>query len=184
MRQGHIPANWRVFHANAGFFLKKTLGGIFFALIGVVSFIALLADPSMAYVPWCTTGSTEVDSGQFALARALDFAIALALLIGGLWQARNLAQLSRLQEQILVLTPDGFVVNVTEPIPHAFAEMLSISARWEKSKATFSIQQGQPVRKVSLELDNRFGNTRQIATAVVAAYNTWKKAQQNTGQSS
>jgi hypothetical protein len=165
-----------VYHASAGFFLKKTLAGIFFTLIGIGFFAALLGDSTLAVLPWCTNGSTSVTSNQFDLIRAVDFGLALVVLLGGLWQSRNLFTLSRLREQMLVLTPDGFVVNITEPTAYAFATMQTISARWNKDKVTFTLQEGQPARTRGIEVDNRFGNTKQIANDVLAMRNAWKQA--------
>ena len=176
VQQGHAPTQWQVFRARVGYHVQQILGGVFFLLLGFVGVLYLLVNPHVAIVPGYGSSDTPLDSGPFAAARTFDFVVlAIVLLVSLGLSAFAASQLATVRNQMLVLMPEGFVINARKPMAYAFSGMQAMTARNNRGTITFNVTPVGGGRGQTFRLDSRFGNAKQIATQMLAVRGEWQR---------
>jgi hypothetical protein len=111
------------------------------------------------------------------IARTVDFGVIVLFLVVGLWiGGTSAAHLTSLQNEVLVLMPQGFVIDTKTPVAYSYAAMRSLSARNSRGVVTFTITDAA-ARRQRLRLDGRFGNAGQLAGQILTMRNTFLRAQ-------
>jgi hypothetical protein len=113
-RQDAPPANWQVWRARRGFFVRQAILGATFVVLGAAGVVYLLANPTTAFVLG-TYGSDQggtLDPGTFQLVRVGDFVVVVALgVLGAYTLIRRAYEATAAAKQVLVLLPEGLVVG-------------------------------------------------------------------------
>jgi len=175
-RQGQHPPNWQVHRARSGYFVQQIILALVLLALGVGGTLYLLANPFTAFVPGYG-GSETLDPGSFAIARTVDFGVIVIFVAVGLWiGGTSLAHLSRARDEVLVLMPQGFVIDTKTPVAYSYGAMRGMSARNYRGVVTFTITDPTG-RRQRLRLDGRFGNASQLAGQVLTMRNTYLRTQ-------
>jgi hypothetical protein len=176
-RQGQNSPNWQVYRARSGYFVQQVVVGLFVLALGVGGTLYLVANPLIAIVPGSGGNSQTLDPGPFMIARTVDFGIIALILLAGLWVVVvSVAHLTRLRDEVLVLMPQGLVIDTKTPVAYSFAAMRSLSARNYRGVVTFTITDSTE-RRLRVRLDGRFGNARQLAGQILAMRNAYLRTQ-------
>jgi hypothetical protein len=178
VQHGQNPPSWQVYRARSAYFRDQILLGVFILAIVAAGAIYLLANPLIAFVPGYDTGSETLDPGSFMTARTIDFVVIGLLLVVGLVYAVNAVRnLSRVQDQVLVLMPDGFLLGTNTPVVYPFATMQALTARSYRGTITLTITKSATRSIQRVRLDGRFGNARQLAGQIMSLRNAYLRAQ-------
>lgn len=176
VRQGYVPDTWRVYHGRVGWQVQQLLVGLVILLLGFAGTIYLLLNTSIAIVPGTPGETTTVDATNLSAGRAVDFVVlAIFLALGLGLSVVASSRLTTIRDQVLVLMPDGFIINTKKPIAYSYAGMQAMSARNNRGTITFNITAAGNSRRQPLRLDGRFGNAKQLATQILVARNEWQR---------
>ena|SRR5215813_3860382 len=163
VREGKAPADWQVWRAKRSYFLGWiAMGGIWLTLSSVL-LLVLLAHPDQAVVP---LGVQSLDASGLRDWRTLDFIfVAVCILVLVAAVGKQVIELLRVESQMVVLLPDGFVIARSEPISVAFADIVPlIPATNARGTITLTVLRGSPPSPpVRLHVDERFGGAGQRA---------------------
>lgn len=170
-RNNQVPPTWQVYHGRSSFYVRQIVIGAVLLAFAAGGTIYLVAHPYIAIVPGYTSDN-PLDPQMFTFNRGLDFAIAgLVALAGIVAVIRYLLELGRVNEYVLVLMPEGFVLSTGKTIAYAYGtirEMKIVRSRYANS---LKISTWNAQKPVSVRLDGRFGNPKQLISTI---YTMWK----------
>jgi len=177
-RQGQSLPGWQVLYPKTSYLVR--LAAIFgvMAIVVVGLGIAFLSQNGFVIVPGYV--SKALDPGAFQTWRYIDeafLAILILILIGG--ASRYALELGTAQNQMLILTPEGFLLKKrsTEQFV-AYTGVTSITARAGRyGDVTLSVRAVGSNAMYKVQLDGRYGNARALASQIIAAQRQYATGQ-------
>jgi hypothetical protein len=170
LRAGMAPGGWQVLPAKRSHFVTN----------GVAGFVlAILAIAGAAYVLFTGTvfgyGLTDQTSNsELTVWLVIDLVVLLAFVIGGIVSGiRSLAQLDNLDEQALILMPEGFVMrrgsSEKQTTTVSYATVAGIRMTANRGGVYLLIQ---PIGRspFRIALDGRYGKPKQLAQQITGAF--------------
>ena len=170
-RNNQVPPTWQVYHGRSSFYVRQIVIGAIVLAFAAAGAIYLVSHPFIAIVPGYTSDN-NVDPQMFTLDRAFDFImVGLFALVGIAAVIRYLPEPGRAYQYVLVLMPEGFVLNTGKTAAYAYGtirEMKLVRSRYTSSLKIYPWNTQKPV---SVRLDGRFGNPKQLNSTI---YTMWK----------
>jgi hypothetical protein len=180
VQAGQRGQGWTVFAARRGFFMRFMLVGLLLLALAVLAGWAIASNPDTAYIPTSIgdpNTSGTLDPTSFDRWRAFD--VIVALLLGALGVStiiRYAIDYARSQDLQLIITPSGVVVRTPKVQTYPFAAVQRVQPpQVNRNQVTlvWVMQPGSSPQKRRLVLDGRFGSSRQVAQAIIQA---WQQA--------
>lgn len=177
VQQHTNPTNWAVLPAKQSHFLQSLFGGIFLAVIGLAAAGYLVLNPDFVV----GLGALVTMSSLFTFWRIVDFVFcAVAVAAAGVIMRDSISGMATHDQQMLVLTPEGFVMRkgttskLTSAVAYANVGVPSVVVQSGTTYLMMSRANGQgPLR---LEVDGRFGPPKQIAKRIIDAHQLYAQA--------
>jgi hypothetical protein len=167
-RQGNVPPSWQVLRAKASFFYQQAGVGGLLLVVGAGGFLYLMSNPNMAIEPGVGSG-TDTASG-IGLWRNIDFAIlAVFALVGIYVLVKSLADSANASQQLLVLMPEGFVISTNKMQTYEYSTIRNIAITLNRGTASIKLTPVSGASAIRVQLDGRFGTTKQIAQNILTA---------------
>jgi hypothetical protein len=180
-QQGSVPPTWHVWRARRSYFWVQAVGGALIFALGLGGILYFLGDPNHAIVlgSYGSPDTGTLDPTAFTAWRIADFVVAGLLVLGGGFLAvRRASELPSAAQQMLVLLPEGIVVSTgASPQSYAFASLRSLSASSYRGTYTVTLKPANGGKTARLVLNGRFGKSKPIATAILAAHRQFLAAQ-------
>ena len=170
-RNNQVPPTWQVYHGRSSFYVRQIVIGAFLLAFAAAGAIYFVSHPFIAIVPGYTSDS-NVDPQTFTLDRAFDFLMVGLFAVAGIFAViRYLLELGRAYEHVLVLMPEGFVLSTGKTIAHAYGTIRDMKLVRSRYASSLKIYTWNAQKPVSVRLDGRFGNPKQLISTI---YAMWK----------
>lgn len=181
VRSGQVPPQWQVVRAKRGFFLMQSFLGVLLVILGVGGAVALLASGTVIGYGLSDTSPDGVVTFWFVV----DMLVLAACVIGGIVLAiQQLLRLGTVDEQVLVLMPDGFVMRrgsaPKDTLAYSYDSIRAVD-RVVRNGTNYLVMQPVQGRAVRLTLDGRFGPPKRIAQQIQAMAVDYRAARARAG---
>lgn len=170
VRMGTAPASWHVVRAKISFFVWSAIGGVVLAIAAAAGEAYLLA--SNTVVGYGLTDSTP--DGILNVWHAVDLAAAIVFAIAGIvFAILRVREMGKLDEQMFVLLPEGFVLRRGDgpkgTQAYNYPNIRTIS-RQVRNGTVYLIMQAGDGRNMRIQIDGRFGKPKAIAQQIQNAH--------------
>jgi hypothetical protein len=169
-KAGTAPADWQTLPAKSSFFVWSAIGGIVFTFFAVLAAGYLFLTGSFVGI-----GVNDQTPDNVAFFWFIVDMVVLALCaIGGIVYAIIRARdLGSVNEQALIMTPDGFVkrtcVGPKATVSASYANIARLTPAVRNSTQYLDMVT-RDGRKVRVELDGRFGNVKKLARQIAGQH--------------
>ena len=170
VRAGATPADWQVMRAKSSFFVWSAIGGIVFTFLAVVAAGYLFLTGTFVGIGVNDQTPDNVAFFWFIVDMVVLAAVAIGGIVFAILRARDLGSVN---EQMLVLMPDGFVKRAGVGPKGTFSATYANIARLTPAvrNGTQYLDAVTPDgRRVSVELDGRFGNAKKLARQIAGQH--------------
>jgi hypothetical protein len=170
VKAGATPADWQVMKAKSSFFVWRAIGGIVFTLFSVLAAGYLFLTGTIVGI-----GVNDQTPDNVAFFWFIVDMIVLALCaIGGIVYAIIRARdLGSVNEQMLVVMPDGFVkragLGSKDTFSATYANIATLTPAVRNSSQYLDAVT-RDGRRASVELDGRFGNVKKLARQIAGQH--------------
>lgn len=177
VQQRTNPPDWQVLPAKQSHFIQSLFGGIALILIGLAAAGYLLLNPDFVIG---LRGLVDLDSMQ-TVWRIVDFVLCAAIVAsGGVLIRGAVAGMATQDQQMLVLMPDGFVMqkgNTSKTMSAiAYANVRSPQVVVKSGTTYLMMARANGQGALRLEVDGRFGPPKQIAKRIVEAHQLYARS--------
>jgi hypothetical protein len=183
VRAGTVPASWQVYHARRSYFMQSAILSLAGAVVAVAAAIWLITSGTVIGIG--VTDTTPPNIATFWL--IVDMIVAGICFLGALGFAfARLRGLGSVDEQMLVLQPDGFVMvrgrRPRDTTVARFANVASLTPSVNNGTTSLVLVAGRSGKKLTIELDARFGPPKQIATDIQGMYAQYAHVRRQTSE--
>ena len=168
VQQGLARPDWQVLHPKTSYLVKQALTWAVLAVLVIGFGVYFVSQYSFVFVPFFSGGT--LDPSTFQTWRYIDEAFLAAATIIFVWLTlKTLLDLNTIQQQVLVLTPQSFLLKQrrTEQFV-AYAGVSSISPRAGRyGDVTLNVKPAGNNALYRVQLDGRYGNPKALASQIV-----------------
>lgn len=170
VKAGAAPASWQVIPARGSFFLWSALAGVALAIGAVAAAIYLFLSGTIVGIGVNDQTPDNVAFFWFIV----DMLVLAALAIGGtVFAIRRALAISSAGEQMLVLLPEGFVKRTgtsdKDTLAVNYANLSTITPAVRNGSQYLDVRT-KAGKRVSIELDGRFGNAKTLARQIAGQH--------------
>ena len=171
VRSGMAPNTWQVLRANRSYFVQQVVIGVVLVIAAIAGAVYLLATGTVVGY-----GLNDQTANNVLLVwLVIDMVVLLAVVIVGIVMAvRHLAQMGSASEQLLVLTPEGFVRRLgpgnNQTTTYDFSAIAGMKLTVQNGAVSLLIQRRADGKQLRVQLDGRFGKPKPIAQQITGAY--------------
>ena len=170
VRAGAAPADWQVMRAKPSFFVWSAIGGIIFTFLAVVAAGYLLLTGTIVGIGVNDQTPDNVAFFWFIVDMVVLVAVAIGGIVFAILRARDLGSVN---EQVLVLMPDGFVkrtgVGPKGTFSATYANIATLRSVVRNSSQYLDAVT-RDGRHASVEMDGRFGNAKKLARQIAGQH--------------
>ncbi|MBA3826657.1 MAG: hypothetical protein H0X24_22500 [Ktedonobacterales bacterium] len=172
---GTTPPTWRVLRARTSYFIGTALlYGVFgLAALGAIAYI-IISGTIFYYGAAPDPGSTGV-TVWFIIDLVVLLAFTIIFLVNSIGRLINVGTA---QQQMLVLTPEGFVAATpkgTQAYPFAAINGMTATAA-RGGDVVLAMRRADTGKQIKYTLDGRFGTPKPIASSILAAQGQYATA--------
>lgn len=165
---GSVPSEWRVLRANRTYFYQSAALGFVVAILAVVAAAYL-------FVTGTVVGYAVVNGNTAGFWQIVDFVALLLFLVGGIaYGTQRLRALGSVEQQMLVITPEGFVMRTGAAEKNvrqvSFSAVKALHTSIQNGTVYLVVQPMSGGKSVKVELDKRFGKPKTVATQIAGMY--------------
>lgn len=167
-QSGSVPPEWRLLRANRTYFYQS-------AVVGFVIAILAVAAAAYLFVTGTVVGYAVVNDSTAGFWQIVDVVVLLLFLVGGIaYAVQRLSSLGSVEQQMLVITPEGFVMR-TGPAEKnvrqvSFSAVKALKTSIQSGTVYIVVQPMSSAKSVKVELDKRFGKPKAVATQIAGMY--------------
>jgi len=170
VKAGAAPADWQVMRAKSSFFVWSAIGGIVFTFLAVVAAGYLFLTDTIVGIGVNDQTPDNVAFFWFIVDMVVLVAVAIGGIVFAILRARDLGSVN---EQMLVLMPEGFVKRVGAGPKGTFSAAYATIARLTpavRNSTQYLDAMTSDGKRASVELDGRFGNAKQVARQIAGQH--------------
>lgn len=175
VRQGQTLPGWQILRPRLGYLLRQIIIYTILALAGLIGGILFITQADFVVVAYSGLGLSS------STWRIIDIVFIGVFFVIFAWLALvHMVDLNTIQDQVLVLMPEGFFLKKrsTEQLV-LYAGVSSISPHADRSgDVRLRIHEAGTRAFMTIEFDNRYGNARKLASQMVAAQQQYMASQQ------
>jgi hypothetical protein len=181
---GMAPPSWQVLPARRSFFMSSALIGVVFTLGAIAAAIYLLLSGTIFGIGVNDQTPNNVAFFWFIV----DMVLVAAFAIGGIiFAIVRLRGLGSLNQQMLILMPEGFVMRRgTTPKDVTtvnFERVATMTPSVQSSAVVLVMQLAGSGQRAKVELDNRFGPAKKLANEIAGMHAHYVTTQRGTAGS-
>jgi hypothetical protein len=170
VKGGAAPADWQVLPAKSSFFVWSAVGGIVITFLAVVAAGYLFLTGTIVGIGVNDQTPDNVAFVWFIVDMVVLAAAAIGGIVFAILRARDLGSVS---EQMLILTPDGYVKRVGAGPKGTFSATYANIARLTpavRNGAQYLDVVTRDGKHTSVALDGRFGNAKKLARQIAGQH--------------
>lgn len=176
-RMGTAPADWQVLRANRSFFVQQTIVGVVLAIAAIAAAIYLLATGTV--VGYGVNDQTP--DSVLSVWLIIDMIVLLVIVvIGGVMAIGHVRQMGAAGEQLLVLTPEGFVrymgAGEKRTTTYDFSAIAGMKMSVQSGTVYLLVQRRADGKQLKVPFDGRFGKPKQIVQQITGAFASYASA--------
>lgn len=171
VRMGTAPADWQVLRANRSFFVQQAILGALLTIAAIAAAIYLLMSGTVVGYGL----NDQTPDNVLTVWLIIDMVVLLALVITGIVLAiRHLSQMGPAAEQMLVLTPEGFVRRLgagdKQTSTFDYSAISGMKTSVQSGTVYLLIQRRADGKVLKVKMDGRFGKPKQVAQEITGAF--------------
>lgn len=183
-RMGTAPSTWQVLRANRSYFMQQVIIGVVLVIAAIAAAIYLLATGTVVGYGVSDTTSSNV----LLVWLVIDMVVLLVIVITGIVMAvRHLGQMGSANQQMMVLTPDGFVRSLgagdKQTTTYEYSAIADMKLSVQSGSVYLLIRRRADGKQLKVQVDGRFGKPKQIAQEITGAYASSVGARSRSAQS-